>query len=267
MPVQVSYPGVYIEEIPSGVHTIIGVATSITAFIGRARSGPVNEPVIINGFGDFTRQFGGLGVDYPMSYAVQDFFLNGGAQAVIVRLFKGTGGAAKLSVGGLSLVASSPGKWGEWLRASVEVVNDTEAKARLGIDPSAVLFNLTVKDTRPGGLAEQIRNLTVVDSPRRIDQVLAAESALVRWDGTWPPDTLPAVAAGKDAATTAEAGLPTLQAALRKAKSDLQSAQDAGKTGDDLKSFQKAVDDACTIRRRGTAVPLPRKLASGARGR
>src|SRR3954470_4505148 len=106
MPVQVSYPGVYIEEIPSGVHTIIGVATSITAFVGRARSGPVNDPVIINGFGDFTRRFGGLGVDYPMPSAVQDFFLNGGAQAVIVRLFNGAGGAAKPAAGGLKLVAS-----------------------------------------------------------------------------------------------------------------------------------------------------------------
>jgi hypothetical protein len=33
MPVQVTYPGVYIEEIPSGVHAIIGVATSIAAFV------------------------------------------------------------------------------------------------------------------------------------------------------------------------------------------------------------------------------------------
>ncbi len=31
--VQVSYPGVYIQEVPSGVHTITSVATSITAFI------------------------------------------------------------------------------------------------------------------------------------------------------------------------------------------------------------------------------------------
>ncbi len=50
MPVAVSYPGVYIEELPSGVRTITGVATSIAAFIGRALSGPVNTPIIINGF-------------------------------------------------------------------------------------------------------------------------------------------------------------------------------------------------------------------------
>ncbi len=86
MPVQLTYPGVYIEEIPSGVRTITGVATSITAFLGRARRGTVNEPEIINSFSDFERRFGGLRVDYPMSYAVRDFFLNGGSQAIIIRL-------------------------------------------------------------------------------------------------------------------------------------------------------------------------------------
>jgi len=39
MPITPTYPGVYIEEIPSGVRTIIGVATSITAFVGAAHAG------------------------------------------------------------------------------------------------------------------------------------------------------------------------------------------------------------------------------------
>jgi phage tail sheath protein FI len=86
MPVTPTYPGVYVEEIPSGVRTITGVATSIVAFIGRARRGPTNEPVTINSFGDFERAFGGLQEEYLMSYAVRDFFLNGGSQAIIVRL-------------------------------------------------------------------------------------------------------------------------------------------------------------------------------------
>src|SRR4029453_8211635 len=88
MPATFTYPGVYIEEIPSRVRTITGVATSITAFIGRALRGPVNEPTVINNYGDFENLFGGLDADYPLSYAVQDFFTNGGGQAIIVRLFK-----------------------------------------------------------------------------------------------------------------------------------------------------------------------------------
>ncbi|HEX6288331.1 MAG TPA: phage tail sheath C-terminal domain-containing protein [Herpetosiphonaceae bacterium] len=88
MPVTPTYPGVYIEEIPSGVRTITGVATSITAFIGRTARGPVNQPVQVNSFADFERVFGGLSLTSPLSYAVRDFYLNGGSQALIVRIFR-----------------------------------------------------------------------------------------------------------------------------------------------------------------------------------
>src|SRR5262249_15336119 len=87
MPITPTYPGVYIEEIPSGVRTIIGVATSITAFVGAAPRGPVNSPTTINNFGDYQRAFGGLSLNSSMSFSVRDFFQNGGTQAVIVRLF------------------------------------------------------------------------------------------------------------------------------------------------------------------------------------
>ena len=60
MPVTPTYPGVYIEEIPSGVRTITGVATSITAFIGRALKGPVDQATRIQSFADYERRFGGL---------------------------------------------------------------------------------------------------------------------------------------------------------------------------------------------------------------
>jgi phage tail sheath protein FI len=240
MPVQVSYPGVYIEEIPSGVHTIIGVATSITAFIGRARSGPVSDPTIINGFGDFERRFGGLDVGYPMSYAVRDFFLNGGAQAVIVRLFKGTGGSddgfARFLVGGLKLRAAYPGKWGESLRISVEMVDDNETKSRLGLDPADPLFNLTVRDTRPGGLTEQIRNVALKGT-RQINKVLEAESQLVRWDDKWPPDTMPTVTKGDDKVGAEEKKLADAQKALLDGKI-------AGKSASEIQTLQEKVDEA-----------------------
>ncbi|MFZ0869168.1 MAG: phage tail sheath family protein, partial [Rhodanobacter sp.] len=119
MPVTLSYPGVYIEEIPSGVRTITGVATSITAFIGRALMGPTDAdpdgPVVINSYGDFERAFGALDPNYPMGYAVRDFYLNGGAQAVIVRLYKvnGTSPAnAVIAIPNLPLQAASAGSWG-----------------------------------------------------------------------------------------------------------------------------------------------------------
>ncbi|MHA7287969.1 phage tail sheath family protein [Arthrobacter sp. MDT3-44] len=70
----------------SRAHTIIGVATSIVAFVGRADRGPTNEPVTITSFGDFERLFGGLSLNSTLGYAVRDFYLNGGSQAIIVRL-------------------------------------------------------------------------------------------------------------------------------------------------------------------------------------
>jgi phage tail sheath protein FI len=87
-----TYPGVYIHELP-GDRSISGVATSITAFIGRAASGPVNDPVTVSGFLDFERGFGGLGLDYPMSYAIRDYFTNGGTKAIVIRLSSDLGGS------------------------------------------------------------------------------------------------------------------------------------------------------------------------------
>jgi hypothetical protein len=87
MPTTPTYPGVYIEEIPSGVRTITGVATSITAFVGRTRRGPVDQPVTVTSFGDFERIFGGLYIDSTLGHAVRDFYLNGGGNAIVVRLF------------------------------------------------------------------------------------------------------------------------------------------------------------------------------------
>jgi phage tail sheath protein FI len=81
-----SYPGVYVVEVPSAVHTITGVATSVAAFVGWAAQGPVNQAVLIESFMDFQRQFGGLDARSLLGYAVSHFFTNGGQQAYIVRL-------------------------------------------------------------------------------------------------------------------------------------------------------------------------------------
>ena len=81
MPSALSYPGVYVEEVPSGVRTLTGVSTSITAFVGSAAAGPTDQAVMLTSFADYERQFGGLALSSPMSYAVRDFYLNGGALA------------------------------------------------------------------------------------------------------------------------------------------------------------------------------------------
>jgi len=184
MPVPVSYPGVYIEEIPSGVRTITGVATSITAFLGRAPRGPSNEPTTINSFGDFERMFGGLQADYPMSYAVRDFYLNDGSQAIIVRLQKNaTAANIPLPTGQpapddlLSLVAASEGDWGNHLNATVDYKTKDSTNTKL--------FNLTVSEVDPVtnqvSNTEKFLNVSIDDAdPRYVPRVLKDDSTLVR---------------------------------------------------------------------------------------
>jgi len=140
-----TYPGVYIEEVPSGSRTITGVATSITAFIGRAQRGPVDSPVLISSFGEFTRLFGDLWVKSALGYSVQQFFMNGGAQAIIVRVDNG-GVSSRIELeddGGtvvLELEAASPGEWGNNLRAIVD--HDTR-------DRTQDQFNLIIQEFDP----------------------------------------------------------------------------------------------------------------------
>jgi phage tail sheath protein FI len=180
MPITPTYPGVYVEEIPSGVRTITGVATSITAFLGRALRGPTDEPVTINSFADFERTFGGLQVNYPMSYAVRDFYLNGGSQAIIVRLQKG---AAISKNADLKLEAANPGNWGDNLVVTVDNKDITDEVAkRYGIAKAADLFNLTIYEDQPNGRVEKFLNVVVTPDAgsRRLDRVLKSESNLVR---------------------------------------------------------------------------------------
>jgi hypothetical protein len=74
------------EKEPLADRAIVGVSTSITAFIGGARDGPVNRPTLIHGFGEFDRIFGGLWERGTLSFAVQQYYLNGGRDALIVRV-------------------------------------------------------------------------------------------------------------------------------------------------------------------------------------
>jgi uncharacterized protein len=180
MPIAPTYPGVYIEEIPSGVRTITGVATSITAFIGRTRRGFANEPVRIQSFGEFERLFGGLWEKSTLSYAVQQYFLNGGQDAIIVRVHKNAV-KAKIAMGALALEASSPGVWGNAMRAIV----DHNTRTRDDGTPNDTLFNLTIQTLKAPGseevtASEVLRNLSIEPSnPRFYIKLIEQESVLV----------------------------------------------------------------------------------------
>jgi phage tail sheath protein FI len=205
MPAALSYPGVYIQEVPSGVRTITGVATSITAFVGRAASGPIctatshDQPPMLTSFADYERRFGGLNVAAPMSYAVRDFYLNGGTMALIVRVAHGDASAATITLTGegspadhLVLEASSVGDWGNRLSAAVDY--DTDLAQPHTSPPSPDLlrrFNLTVRYLTQEGkenfVTESFGSVsTVQGDPRFLPLVLERDSAYVRLRGQMP---------------------------------------------------------------------------------
>jgi phage tail sheath protein FI len=86
MTADLDYPGVFVQEIPTGVRTITGVSTSVTAFVGAASRGRSYRAVRISSFGEFEQQFGGLTAKLNLGYVVQQFFLNGGKDAWVVRV-------------------------------------------------------------------------------------------------------------------------------------------------------------------------------------
>jgi phage tail sheath protein FI len=212
MPVSPSYPGVYVEEISSGVRTIVGVSTSTTAFVGRARKGPVRvpptgsydeSPTVIHSFAEFERIFGGLWTSSPMTYAVQQYFANGGSTAVIIRVFNGnvSASSAKWVLPGvatsLSLMAAGPGAWAGTYRVALD-----------HISADGVLFNLTVLDpaTTPATPLETIRNLSLNPLDEAfVTRALQQRSAFLRVD---PAGTVPvtSVADTAPAGVTATAG-------------------------------------------------------------
>jgi uncharacterized protein len=117
-----TYPGVYIQELPSGQHNITGVATSIAAFIGWANQGPVGEAVLIESWPEYVATFGGFYPGAYLGYAVYQFFQNLGSQAYIIRLVAPSNGNAgtpasetatssSSSVFGIPVYANSPGQW------------------------------------------------------------------------------------------------------------------------------------------------------------
>lgn len=134
MPVAVTYPGVYIEEIPSGVRTIAGVATSIGLFIGWAPKGATDRAVRLTNFSDFERKFGGLNTRSYLGYSIRHFFENGGADTYVIRLAAEDSETASVEINAnLRVSASSPGEWANTLRIRTTRRTDDERRFRLDV--------------------------------------------------------------------------------------------------------------------------------------
>jgi uncharacterized protein len=109
MPVNPSYPGIYIQELASSTHSITAAPTNLAVFVGythplKTITTNFGKAFLILGFQDYQRQFGGFvrsaafasamdpSVADPstsfgdMAQAINQFFINGGTQTYVVAL-------------------------------------------------------------------------------------------------------------------------------------------------------------------------------------
>jgi hypothetical protein len=193
-------PGVQIAARSRHDAAIERAPTGITAFVGRALKGPINQPVSIASFGEYQKHFGGLWQPSTLSYAVEQFFENGGREAIVVRVVNG-GRPPSLTLRAgsdaeaLHLVGLVPGSR-DHLRASVDYD---------GIGPAdAGRFNLVVQRVSgPGSelveVQESFRRISVHPGEARYVVDALASSSLVRVAGPVPtlrPDLPPPKHAG-----------------------------------------------------------------------
>lgn len=170
---------IQLSEQSGADHAIDRVPTGVTAFVGRTLKGPVNRPVAIGSFSDFQHIFGGLWQPSTLSYAVEQFFENGGRTAIIVRVVNGAKPPTLTLPAGnsaLKLVGIQPGSR-EFLRASVDYdgIGENEQDR----------FNLVLQRVRAAGSEliedqEIFRRLSMKrDSGRFVADVLL-DSRMVR---------------------------------------------------------------------------------------
>ena len=135
------HPGNYIQGIPNA-HGIQGVSTSVAAFLGITDAGPINTPILITSWNAYTNQFGGLVWMGFNSWAVYEFFQEGGTACYVVRLDDSKCSAATASVDTAKLVAATKGTWGASLMYYIS--NGATQKTGDGTPPQGSVFNFQV---------------------------------------------------------------------------------------------------------------------------
>jgi phage tail sheath protein FI len=233
-----TYPGVYIEEISSGQHTITGVATSIAAFIGWSNQGPVGEAVMVESWAQYQTLFGGMIPGVYLGYAVYQFFLNGGSQAYIVRLFdtdtlasptESPAAFATGTIAGLQIWANNPGRWGNALCIAV-----TNAQLVSG---GYTTFNLQVCMLSSSGVPSTLESYTNLStspaSPQYAVTIVNNDSAYITFTEpgqTSPPASFGAISSPLPSAVYIAAGSLTTTALFTSGETVTQTGSSATAT-------------------------------------
>jgi phage tail sheath protein FI len=209
MPVNLTYPGVYIEEVPSTVRTIMGVPTAVAAFVGPAARGPVDEPRHLTSWTDFERIYGGLSASSLMSYAVFHYYQNGGSEAEVVRV-AARFAAAVIDLGnGVKLEARVPGA-GNNLKARVDHDPADATKYTLQVKNDAQTFTIKADSApdKPDSLEQQLSKSTLVKPAADTRRVKPPASPPAVGGDPFGDPNIPTGTGGRDGATRATIDLP-----------------------------------------------------------
>ena len=185
-----TYPGVYVEEVSSGVRPIQAAGTSTAAFIGIAEKGPLDKAVKIYNFTEYLNQFGGfLDSGKYLAHSVYQFFNNGGSQCYVIRVAGGNPQTASVELydrgestpakSSLTISAVSPGIWGN--RLAIEVTNGTNDSVN---EFNLLVYNQDIETATPqdkttATLLERFDNLSMVPgSPNFVKSIISASNQI-----------------------------------------------------------------------------------------
>ena len=178
------HPGVYLQEVSSGVRPIEGASTSTAAFIGTAQRGPLDKALMVTNWTEFESTYGTYLSGSFLAQSALQFFNNGGRRLYIARVAKEPAtativlGNRKTPAAGraLTLAATSAGSWSNALLFDI-----ADASQNAGDD-----FKLTLKQERAGnpptaGVLETYDNLSMnADAPNFVERVVNAKSKYVQ---------------------------------------------------------------------------------------
>jgi hypothetical protein len=164
MPDTPLFPGVFLEEVATGVRTIEGVATSVAAFVGTFPQGPLDRPVQVLSLADFGRVFGDPDEASAACDGVRRFFLNGGTAAYVVRVGAATAAA---------LCGARADGTGLFALDSVDLFNVLCLPAAADLPPA----ELRAVYTAAAAYCEERRAFLLVDVP----EIVRDAAAMAAW--------------------------------------------------------------------------------------